>query len=39
MRHVQFEDDIVLFFSGLGVDLLCEFDHGLEMRVDFLLSL
>ena len=32
--HVQFEDDFVLFFSSLGVDLLREFDHGLEMRVD-----
>lgn len=36
---VQFEDGIVIFFPGFGVDLLCELDHGLKMRVVFLLSL
>jgi len=38
-RNVQFEDTLVPFFSGFGVDLLCEFYHGLEMRVDFFLGL
>jgi hypothetical protein len=38
-RDVQFEDDVVLFFAGFGINLFCELDHWLEMRISFLLGL